>query len=360
MSQSLFYHDKPVFGLDIGSGSVKAMQMDYDHNKGRMEVLGYGLTNFDSKVMEDGVITDYRAMAKPIHDLFSHGLVGGIGTRRVILSIPTARAFSRILNLPLLNRKALNEAVRLEAEQYIPVPINDLYIDYEQVSDKPNKDGLVEILVVAAPRKIVDAYLNLMKMLDLEVVAIETNLSASTRLISLTENKENVPTLLIDVGSESIDISVLDKSLRVTGTVTSGGNDFTKAIASQLQITPKEANAIKAHYGLAVSKHQQMVKQAVTPIIDQLIKEVQRLMRYYSERINDHDHIQQVITMGGGANMPGLSDYLTEQLRMPVRQCSPWQMLSFGKLQPPHDLESSMYITVAGLALVDPKGVYGS
>ncbi len=359
MSQSLFYHDKPIFGLDIGSSSVKAMQMEFDRKNGRMRVLGYGLTNFDNKVMENGVITDYKSMAKPIYQLFSKELVGSIGTRRVVLSIPTAHAFSRILNLPKLNRKALREAVRLEAEQYIPVPIDDLYIDYEQVSDKPDAEGLVEILVVAAPKKIVDAYLNLMKMLDLEVVAVETNLSAATRLISLTENKDNIPTLLIDVGSESIDISVLDKSLRVTGTVTSGGNDFTKAIASQLQIAPNEATAIKAHFGLAVSKHQKSVKIAVTPIIDQLVKEVQRLMRYYSERINDHDHIQQVITMGGGANMPGLSDYLTEQLRLPARQCSPWQMLSFGDLQPPHDLESSMYITVAGLALVNPREVYG-
>ena len=61
----------------------------------------------------------------------------------------------------------------------------------------------------------------------------------------------------------------------------------------------------------------------------------------------------QVITMGGGANMPGLSEHMTDLLRLPVRMCDPWQHLSFDGISPPNTVEKSMYVTVAGLALIN-------
>ena len=82
------------------------------------------------------------------------------------------------------------------------------------------------------------------------------------------------------------------------------------------------------------------------------------MIRYYEERSEAKTHIGQIVTMGGGANMPGLSEYLTNQLRLPVRMCDPWQNLDFGGLQPPSTVEKSMYVTVAGSALMNPKEIY--
>jgi Tfp pilus assembly PilM family ATPase len=90
-------------------------------------------------------------------------------------------------------------------------------------------------------------------------------------------------------------------------------------------------------------------------VLDQLVKEIRRNIRYYEERSNTDKKIGQIVTMGGGANMPGLSEYMTSTLRLPVRMCDPWQHLDFEGLQPPNTVEKSMYVTVAGLALVTPK-----
>ena len=79
------------------------------------------------------------------------------------------------------------------------------------------------------------------------------------------------------------------------------------------------------------------------------------MIRYYNERTNTENRIGQIITMGGGANMPGFSEYLTNELRMACRMCNPWLNLDFGKLQPPNEIEKSMYITAAGLSLVNPR-----
>jgi len=65
-----------------------------------------------------------------------------------------------------------------------------------------------------------------------------------------------------------------------------------------------------------------------------------------------------VIIIGGGANMPGMSDFITDKIRVPARTCNPWINLDFGDLQPPHQLEKTLYATAAGLALIDPERIY--
>src|SRR5690606_35931448 len=95
-------------------------------------------------------------LARQTYKLFSSGLTGKIETRRVAASLPVSFTYSRVVNLPPMEDKDLKEAVRLEVEQSIPVPYEELYVDYES-ADNP-KDSTLEVLIVAAPKKIVDSY----------------------------------------------------------------------------------------------------------------------------------------------------------------------------------------------------------
>jgi type IV pilus assembly protein PilM len=349
---SYFYHDKPVVGLDIGHSNIKVMQTETTKRKRR--VVGYGIAPFDSTAVKDGVIINYEVIAKSLFDLFKKNLVGDITTRRVALAIPAGRAFNRTVTLPPMGKQDLKAAVTLEAEQYIPVPLNELYFDYSVISQSEKE---TELLIVAVPKKIVDSYMSLAKVLDLEVVAIETTIGSSGRLFVQAE-KSNVPTVLIDLGSLSSDLTIYDKELVVTGTVPGGGDSFTSAIAQKLKVTPQEAHIIKSKYGLGLSKKQKEITECLTPTLDQLIKEIRRMVRYYQERSTSDGKIYQIVTMGGGANMPGLSEHLTNALRIPVRMCDPWQQLDFDGLQLPNSTEKSMYVTVAGLALMNPKEIF--
>lgn len=351
-NQSLFYRDRPLFGLDIGFKSVKAMQLE-PHNKG-YQVAGYGVNSFNEQAVKNGVIVDYETLAQSINELFSSKLVGQITTRRAAFSVPASKTFSRILNLPLLAKKDLSDAIRLEAEQYIPLPIDELYIDFSIIS-KTAKD--MQVLVVAIPKKIVDSYLNLASILNLEVVVMESTISSTNRLFRYTD-QHNVPSVLIDFGSVSADITVYDDNLQVTGTVPGGGDDITQSIAEKLGVTKDEAHLIKLRYGLGVSKKQSEITEAVSPILQKTVKELKRMVRYYEERTDQKRKIGQIVTFGGGANVPGLSEFLTDSLRLPVRACDPWHHLSFRPKQEPPEVERSMYITAASLGLVSPKEIF--
>jgi len=347
-----FYHDKPLFGLDIGFSSIKIMQMD--RFNGRPMVSGYGVCDFDSKAVKDGVVIDPITIAKSAMELLKNHIVGEINTRRVAIAIPASRTFNRIIKLPKLTDKELADAVKMEAEQYIPVPIDDLYMDYNVIK---RTDKEIELFAVAVPKKIIDSYITMTQLMGLEVVAMETTIGAASRLFIQTELND-IPTVLIDFGSVSSDITVFDKTLIVTGTVDGGGDNFTTLISEKLGVTRQEANIIKTKYGLDYSKKQKEINDALRPILESLLKETKRMIRYYEERYGTQRKISQVVAMGGGANMPGINDYLTNLLRLPVRTTDPWQHISFSKLQPPSMVERSLYVTVAGLALLNPKEIF--
>jgi type IV pilus assembly protein PilM len=354
-TQTLFYKDRPLFGLDIGFNTIKAMQLDAEDDK-KVDVVGYGVAKFDADAIQDGIITDYESLAKSAMELFTNNITGSITTRRVAATIPAAKAYSRVISLPAkLNHKELDEAVRLEATQYIPMPMEELYLDYA-VTQKGAEEN--EVLVVGVPKKIIDSYMKFFELIGLEVAALETTISSASRVIARFEHSDEVPTILVDLGSLSVDLTVFDKNLVVNGTIPGGGDDFSSRIADKLKIDKAEANSLKTKYGLGVSKHQDAIREALKPQLDSLIKEVRRVVRYYEERTEGKTTIGQIITMGGGANMPGLADYLTDNLRIPTRMCNFWGELELNKLQPPADTERSLYVTVAGVAITDPGEIW--
>ncbi len=354
MNNRYFYKDKPIFGLDIGYHSIKVMQIDQANKHER--VNGYGVVDFDPRAIEYGTVVEMETVAKAIHQLFKTGITGNITTRRVAFSIPAVHTFNRNMTLPKLETKDLAEAVRLEAEQYIPMPIDQLYTDY-QITSKNDKE--IDLLMVAVPKKLVDSYLALSKVLGLEVVSMETTIGASSRLFVQAE-RSDVPTVLIDFGSIAADITVYYKALIVTSTVPCGGDNFTDLIAKKLKLSLDEAQTVKTKYGLGASKKQDQINGAITPLLSQLIKEIRRMIRYYEERSGSKTKIGQIVTMGGGANMPGLSEYITSSLRLPVRMCDPWHNLDFSGLTPPSAVEKNIYVTAAGLALMNPGEIFAS
>lgn len=350
--ETLFFKDKPIFGLDIGFSSLKVMQIDTATKK--HTVVGYGAASFDPAAIRDGSIIDIEAVAAAAKELFEKHLTGDITTPRVIMSIPAARAFNRNVHLPNLSRKELEEAINGEVEQYVPLPNSELYTDYTTI--RPGTEE-TEYLVVAAPRRIIDDHLQLAKILGLELVGVQTTIDASGRLFLQSEGS-NAPTVLIDFGSNSADLTIYDQGLIVTGTVPVGGDEFTSLISKTLNVTQQEAHIIKTKYGLGVSKKQKEIIGGLIPTLQQITKEVKRMIRYYEERSGTEQKVTQIVTMGGGANMPGLSEYLTDTLRIPTRTCDPWQNLHFSRLQPPNLSEKSMYVTAAGLALTSPKELF--
>ena len=215
--------------------------------------------------------------------------------------------------------------------------------------------------MVASPRQIVDSYVAICDLLGLDLALVQTNIRADAQLCMLYEDMTpGSPYIIVDVGGDSIDVGILDETLRVTGTVEEGGNSLTEAIAQQLHISHAKAQSTKVTKGIAAGPQQEKIKAAVSPILDKVIVEIKRMIRFYEERIQDGADISQILIVGGGANMPGLGDYLTDATHIATRVSSPWGThISFGKLEPPEHADLPRFLTCAGLALAPDEEVTG-
>lgn len=353
-----FRRREPLFGMDIGHSSLKVMQLQAGIGKNKsLAVVGYGSSHrYDVHSIAEGAIVDYKALSEALHDLFDHKLAGTISTRRVACTIPMSHSFSRPLKLPLMDENDLEQAVHLEAEQYIPVAPENLYLDYDVVR---RDDKGFDILVVATPKNIIESYVKFLESMGLEPVALEPTMNATARIFGMADPGHDQPTVLVDFGAEATDIAVYDNTLFVNSTVQGGSNTMINLIAKNLGVSREEAYRVKNEEGLKLSGHLRDIGKAVKPTVDNLLREIHKIVRYYDDRVAVSGRkISQAITIGGGANMPGLSDYLAKELGIPVRLLDPWSKIDFGGLKPPDELERSMFITVTGEAVLDMSEVF--
>lgn len=345
-----FYKDKPVIGLDISPTSIKLMSIDTK----KWSVLGYGSIDLDPTKLQQSMDTDGKYIGEQLQQLLKKKTIGHLRSNHVVMSIPTTRTYSRSVTIPRDIKGSILDAVRLEAEQYVPIPLNQLYIDYE-ITKQDEKSTTV--LLCAVPQKTVDTCVDAATKAGLRVVMVEPGMSSVARLLKTTEDGA-LATVIVDIGAASTDVAILDGSLKVTGGIAIGGNTFTLDISNKLGVTLEKAHQLKVLNGLGPSPKQKDIKAALDPNLKRITAEVKKIMRYYSERVEDARKIEQVIIVGGGSNIPGIGDYFTDSIVIAARLASPWQVLNFGKLPQPARQFKARYITVAGLACVKPKEIW--
>ena len=352
MKTQLFYKQKPVFGIDIGHGAIKVVQLERSP-KGRITVGGYGYASYDPSAIDNqGVIIDTETVAHTAYQLIEDHIIGSIFSNRAMATIPSARTFTRILRLPDMLDSELEGAVRSEAEQYIPVALDELYLDYEVTKPSTKKGADLEVFMVASPAGVVDSYMKVFSALGLEVAAIEPSLSAVTRSVNQSKLVKKVA-LVIDFGSRSSDMSIIEgNTIHVTGTTKQGGDNLTEQLVKKLGITKRQAFHGKARYGIKqTSKQGREIYTHARPILDNLVTEIKKLQRYY-KRHNEKDDIEKIILLGGGANLPGLDEFLSKQTSMDTVLFDPWHEIDSGSLQAPNTLETTLYATAVGSALL--------
>ena len=347
MRVPLIYRNQPVFGFDLGTRTAKMIQLK-PNGKG-MDVLGYGYAMFPEGAAVEGIIVDPQEIVQAIKPMMKKMTYGDITAKKVVASLPVAKVFTRVLELPQMNPADLGQAVKLEAEQYIPVPLPDLYIDYEIIETGPERN---EVLMVAAPRAIVDSYIKLFELLDLEVAAIESSMAAATRAI-VAATQLNRPTLVADIGSTSIDLTVHDKVLRLTDTIAMGGDTLTEQLVKDLGIGREQANEIKYKFGVGPSGLQPKVMASLGAPLNKMCAEMRRVIKFYQDRGAQKRKIEAIIVGGGSASMSGFLEYMAAQINLPVIVADPWQGLNMKHLSAVSKFDAPMYTTAIGLARLE-------
>ncbi|MBP7822658.1 MAG: type IV pilus assembly protein PilM [Candidatus Moranbacteria bacterium] len=342
------------FGLDLSDLSVKGVWIEEEG--GRHVFRSYASISFPNGAVMDGEIRDEEAVVTAIRKLSEQGKPGKIKTKKVVCSLPETKAFLRIITLPHMPESEVGEAIKWEIEANIPLAIDQVYYDWQVLSDELFHDQSKEktfVLVVAVARGVVDTFYSVVERAGFEVVGMETEAVAQARsLLSSTENLEKT-TLIVDIGDRRTSFFVcLGNIPCFTSSVPLSSQAITDAISKEMRISFEEAEKIKLSQGIGSFTDENPVFNAARPILDNLVAEMGRSMEFYLGNLRYSSQVDSIMLCGGGANMKGLIPYLTWKLGKKVELGDPWVNVKMGENIPPINRDRSVqYSTAIGLAI---------
>jgi type IV pilus assembly protein PilM len=222
------------------------------------------------------------------------------------------------------------------------MPATDLYTDWQIVGE--TKDNYL-VFLAAAPRAIIDSYVQFIKEIGLEPLALEVSLAAITRAI-IAESENELATVVIDMGARTTNMAVYQKNLKVAASTPLGAEIIKETLASTLGIDAKEANNLLMGGLDGKSKSSEVIKTE----INKIIAEVDRLIKYYAEK-DEKNKISQILLCGGIGSMKGLAEYIESETKIKTKIGNPWTNISIYPLKPVAKQEAAIYSAAIGLCL---------
>ena len=332
-----------MLGIDIGSKSIKVIELAKSGNAWQLKAsgaVGFSGTAPDKIVNE----ADFNAIADVLKKII--GQIG-VTSKEVNLALPETLAFTRVIKFPLLSDEEVASAVKWEAEQYIPIPVNEAVVQYT-ILERNQAKAFVSVLLVAAPKTIVEKYVKVIKLAGLTPVSAETELTAMSRSLS----PDKGISLLLDLGASSTDMSIVkDGNTVFTRSIPVAGDAFTRAVSQSLGIDAAQAEEYKKTYGMDAKQLEGKVKTALEPIFRVIIDEIKKAIHFYQTEDNV-DLPGSIVITGGASVMPEIVPYLTENLNMETIIGNPFTKIALDpetakKLIP----YTSIYGTAVGLAM---------
>lgn len=339
---------EPLIGLDIGYDTLKIVQLNRRANPPKL--MAYNAAAIPPKAMTAKDIDHSHEIADIISKTMAQANLHRIRGKYTVSGLPESRVFTKIIDIPIMSEAEMGHAIPHEASRHIPLPLSDIYLDYQPLNLR-NSQG-ESVLIVAAPKVLVDKYLKILKLAGLELIALETKPIAAGR--ALIHPQETNPSLIIDIGAEATGISVFDQgTIKFTYTIPHGGHTFTKAIANYLSKDFNQAEKIKRQCGISSKcKYGDTIK-ALKPILGDILEEIGNAINFYEKRAKPARQIDKIRICGGGANTKGLPDYIYNNLANGIKVVigNPFTNLNQRSVRRFPPQEVLRFTTAVGLAL---------
>lgn len=340
---------KITVGLDIGFSSIKVVVLSQKDKPPKLLSIGH-VASPQPGIVSDADL-DLEAVAQAVKTLVDDVKAP---TKEVVIALPESKIFTRVIyDLPYLTDDELSQAIKFAAEEFVPMPIKDVNLNYQVIFRSPQKGpkSRTVVFVIATPKNLLNKYLKVLQMADLKPIAVETEVIAATRSL-VSSNPYSPTTLLIQLGASNTDFAVVSENLiLLTRSISTGGAALTRAIAQNFNFEMVQAEEYKKVYGLLEDQLEGKLYQTLKPIIDVVIAEAKRVLLAH-EAQNRQMPVKRVILAGGGAQLPGIVRYFATALGLEVQEADPWYSISIDpSFRNKLTAEGSYYSVAAGLSL---------
>lgn len=307
-------------GIDIGTSSIKAVQMGEDNDRPRLMTYGYieqhvDIVKNDATVGQQAVVAGLKTLMKEAK----------ITTNRAVAALPSFTVFSSIISLPLMTRKELNSAVRFEAKKFVPMPIDDLVLDWKLLKDSgtPATERApknLRVLITAAPKTLVQRYNTMFKAAGLQIEALDTEAFALERALV---GNDPASVMIVDIGATATDIAIIvDGIPLINRSIDVGGDTITKSIAQSLNIDRDRAEQFKRDFGLSFGQQTSQVPKTIEFVLSSILNEIRFVLNLY--RSQSSAAVEKIILAGGSSFLLNLPTYLEKTLSIKTFVGDPW------------------------------------
>lgn len=335
-----------TIGLDIGVGSVKLVSISKASSGGMvLDAIGETKTPMVDWTKEDKTGKAVNEVANAIKILLTDLK---IKPTQAVTSLPEDEVVSRLIRLPPLKESEVRDALKFEAETFVPYPLDQVSIDYEVLDQ--DESGRLTVFAIAARNELINAYVKLFKILGIDLLALESP-AIAVRRVMVESISNTAGMLLVDMGEKYSDIVGINLGkVYFTRAMSVGGESLTRAISINLGLDMASAEEYKKAYGLKEMQLEGKIKNAITPVFSSMAEEIRRALASFREEQNKAADL--LVLSGGGANLPGLAEELTKILGIEVQVIQPFIKMDTTKIVLPLDLntEGCRFSLAVGLA----------
>lgn len=340
---SLFSSVDSYLGVDIGSSGIKVVELKKE-GKGA-KLVSYGFSeNFKFK---PGLMDDVSYVAQLLNKVCDDA---GIHNKAAVAALPTYAVFSSILNLSNVDKKDMASAVHWEAKKVIPLPLEEMTLDWKVIEEPGKKDSKnIKVLLTGAPKALVNKYTNIFKEAQMNLLSLETETFSLIR--SLMGNDKSV-VLIVEIGDSTTDITISDNGIpSFSRSVDVGGISITQGISEKSSMEMEMAEQFKYDLGISsLNNEDAEIPKAIEEIIAPIVNEIKYAINLYQNK--DNKKVEKIILSGGSALLVNLSNYLSKVLDIKVILGDPWDRINHSEEIDPLLNEIGPKLAVAaGLAL---------
>jgi len=346
-----------ALGIDIGSSSIKVVQLKKKNGKAILETYGV-LSLGPYSNAEVGAITNLKTedISRALVDLMKES---NVTTKTAVISIPSLSSLIFTISLPgKIDENQLSKVIPIEARKYIPVPISEVSLDWFIIpgEEETSESGVasknvvqpkIEVLVVAIHNDTLSQYQEILKKTDLQSDSFEIEIFSNIRS---SLNHELAPVMIIDFGASKTKVSIVEAGIvRVFHVVNRGSQDITRNISQSLSITFEEAEKLKRAVGLD-PKIDERVEKIARLSVNYILTDINGIVFAYEKKYNKN--ISKIFIVGGGSLLSGLLDVTKKNFQAEVVYSDP-----FSKIEAPAFLEPVLrasgpeFAVAIGLAL---------
>jgi len=315
---------KTCVGLDIGSSSVKAVQLK--KGKKGVQLLAFGMEPLMPQTIVDGTIMDQGAVVDAIRTLWSRLK---LRQKDVAIAIAGHSVIIKKISLPPMSEHELADQIPFEAENHIPFAKDDVELDYE-VINKQNAHGQMDVVLVAAKKEVVQDYAAVVREASLSPVVVDVAAFSAQNAFEVNYDlSPDEAIVLVNIGAAISNINVIrGKESLFTRDVTIGGNAFTEEIQKQLGVSQDEAEAYKV--GGSYDEHgvvPQEVERIIEGVAEVMAGEFQRSIDFFLATSAD-TNVSRICLAGGSAKVVALQRAVERRSRLGVEVVDAWRRVS--------------------------------